>query len=91
MTRYDETDGWIFSDEYHQWQDEVGIQRREASAVTGNWRPGGEFALRDLGFERGLYGFKPNGEQYREPNPAIAAEWPKPLLKFDLDRVLIRS
>lgn len=33
---WDETDGWIFSDEYHQWQD--GQYK-----PFGHWRPAGEF------------------------------------------------
>lgn len=68
---WDETDGWIFSDDYHAWQE---APRR------GGYRPGTAPQVRDLGWYIGLWTEKPLAEDGTE-----VAQWPEPLGRHDLD------
>lgn len=54
---WDETDGWIFSDEAHDWMDDLPSRRKEALGLT-DWQ---NFSYRvGHGKEYGLFGFKPH-------------------------------
>jgi hypothetical protein len=75
MPDYDETGGWIFSDDYHYWQD---------TRLSTGARFGGEANIHDCGWAIGLYGFRTD---YIGPfcyNPK-AASWPVPYPNLDLD------
>lgn len=47
---WDETDGWIFSDEAHAWMNDLPTRRGD-SPLSGNYRNG-------YGKEFGMFGFK---------------------------------
>ena len=66
MERHDETDGWIFSDEYHREADEHW---------TKSWRPGTASMLNQFGWYVGLYTIK---EDLTESFDKSAARWPSP-------------
>lgn len=74
MSAYDETDGWIFTREYHRWQDRQNHNR---------WRHGNAADIANQGWYVGLYSIK-----YDHPaliDDSVAATWPKPTAVHRLD------
>ena len=69
---WDETDGWIFSEEYHAWQERPH---------TAGYRPGSAPQVRDRGWYIGLYTVKPLELD------SSTAQWPKPLRHHDIDQI----
>lgn len=72
---WDETDGWIFSDEYHDWQDE--------DVWPGSYRY--VSAIEHTGWYLGLYEIKEDPVETFIGSTA-AAKWPTPRGSDDLDR-----
>ena len=73
----DETAGWIFSDEYHAWQD----QQR-----AGAYRPGRMTVLWErYGAAVGLFSIK--RQEHNEINPilGVSARWPEPFERQTID------
>ena len=66
---WDETDGWIFSDEYHLWQDLHPIS---------SYRMGGSTIVIEYGWYLGIYQVKGGDGISSEPD-VDAASWPEPL------------
>lgn len=66
---WDETDGWVFTDEYHQWQD-------EQYQPFGHWRPRGEF-FNNAPLAAGVMEIVTDSTD-THPSGA-AARWPRPV------------
>lgn len=64
MTDHDETGGWVFSDEYHQWQD-------EKPNGNGIIRGGSITHLMTFGWGAGLYSIRTDDKEN------ISASWPQ--------------
>lgn len=64
MTNHDETGGWVFSDEYHRWQD-------EKPNGTALFRGGTVSHLAALGWSAGLYSVKTDDKEN------VSASWPQ--------------
>jgi len=74
-----ETGEWIFSDEYHEWQDKESSYDT-ASTVAVQYREYGN-SFERKGWYVGLFDVKGNGQG------DTAARWPKPYSFDDLDLV----
>jgi hypothetical protein len=73
MLAHDETNGWIFTDEYHRWQDKH--RKMGYRHGTLSW-------LENSGWYIGLYSIK--WDNRLKPGPD-AATWPDPPPHQDLD------
>ena len=67
MTIGNETGEWIFSDEYHQWQDE----KSGSVTIWDNFRPEG-IEVMEEGWYYGLFSWK------SQDLNGIGAQWPDP-------------
>jgi hypothetical protein len=74
MPDYDETDGWIFSDEYHQWQSD------QSMAFMSSHRFGEECMVDKAGWYIGLFTVKSD----QMAAEVARAAWPDPNSRQDL-------
>ena len=77
-TASDETGGWIFSDEYHAWQD---------TQARTSYRHGSASWLRTYGWSAALYSIKSDTtDVYRWDVAYHASSWPDPPPAHDLQK-----
>jgi len=67
---------WIFSDEYHNWQDDQ---------ARGNWRHGTETVLTELGWYYGAFQMKPTNSG----SMLDQAKWPEPIREHRIRPVIL--
>lgn len=80
MPDYDETGGWVFSDEFHRWQDDRNQVR------YGVHRNGSELELTEIGWSAGMFKLKPTTPKVGSNDFEDAcASWPIPVLLEDLN------
>jgi hypothetical protein len=76
MADHDETGGWVFSDDYHQWQDGRSL------LLSSSYRHGDEGALDLSGWGVGFFTIK---SDRKSDDWEASASWPSPHSLQDLN------